>query len=291
MKKINILLSGTSGFLGGQFLKSSLKKNFKITDILRKKNKNLNYLKKNYKNYNSLIINNSDNYLKKLDKIQIDTFLNFATFYTGNHKFDDITKLINANILFPTKVLDKIHNKIKSLIFFGSIMEFSNTKKFDPLNLYAATKKSFEAIIKFYQKKNKKLKVYKIILFDTFGKNDFRTKIIPNVVKNIKKNKQLDIANKNLLMNFISPENINQIILKMIENKIKPGTYLIKNYKNTKINVLIDRLNKNLKKKIIVKYNNNKIVKLNNRNLTNIRQIKVNFNLENEIIKSINENN
>ena len=46
MKKNNILISGTSGFLGGEFLKSSLKKNFKITDILRKKNEKLNCLKK-----------------------------------------------------------------------------------------------------------------------------------------------------------------------------------------------------------------------------------------------------
>ena len=164
MKKINILISGTSGFLGGEFLKNSLQKNFKITDLLKKKK--LNHLKKNYKNYNSLIIDKSDNYLKKLNKIEINTFLNFATYYVGNHDAKDISRLIDSNILFPTKILDKIYNKIQSLIFFGSIMEFSNKNKFDPQNLYAATKKSFETILKFYKKKNKKLKIYELKQID-----------------------------------------------------------------------------------------------------------------------------
>tara|TARA_E500000178_G_scaffold292289_1_gene296533 strand:+ start:4778 stop:5647 length:870 start_codon:yes stop_codon:yes gene_type:complete len=289
MKKINILISGTSGFLGGEFLKNSLQKNFKITDLLKKKK--LNHLKKNYKNYNSLIIDKSDNYLKKLNKIEINTFLNFATYYVGNHDAKDISRLIDSNILFPTKILDKIYNKIQSLIFFGSIMEFSNKNKFDPQNLYAATKKSFETILKFYKKKNKKLKIYKIILFDTFGKNDVRAKIIPNIIKSIKNNKKLNLANKNLTMNFVSPKNINQIIFKMIENKLKPGTYLIKNCKNTRLKVLIDKLNKDNKKKIKVKYNNKTTYKPNNKKLINVRQIKVKFNLEKEITETINEIN
>ena len=44
--KASILLTGSTGFIGSNILKFLLKKNFRIYDILRIKNKNKNFLNK-----------------------------------------------------------------------------------------------------------------------------------------------------------------------------------------------------------------------------------------------------
>ena len=57
MKTKTILLTGTSGFVGFNFLKFALKNNFKVIDILRdknKKNKRLIFIRKNYKKNTNL---------------------------------------------------------------------------------------------------------------------------------------------------------------------------------------------------------------------------------------------
>ena len=67
-RKQSILISGSSGFLGGNFLLFALKNGYKVTDILRYKNKNnkkILELKKKYKNYKSIFFKDFKN-LKKI---------------------------------------------------------------------------------------------------------------------------------------------------------------------------------------------------------------------------------
>ena len=56
-------------------------------------------------------------------------------------------------------------------------------------NLYAAYKKSFSIILNFYRKNLRKINFYELMISDTFGKNDYRKKII-NMLKTITRKKK-----------------------------------------------------------------------------------------------------
>ena len=94
MKKKHIVITGTSGFIGYEFLKFALNQEYNVTDILRiknKKNKKLKLLKKKYKkNYKSIYFSRYNNLKEKLKKIKVDYFINFATLYINEHKFNNI---------------------------------------------------------------------------------------------------------------------------------------------------------------------------------------------------------
>ena len=157
-----MLLTGTTGFIGNLFLKYALSKNFEVIDIIRKKSSNINKITKlrdKYKkNYKTVIFSKSKD-LQKLKNYNFDCFINFATLYKNNHNFEDIPNLINSNIIFPTEIVDIINQKTKKIINFGTMMQHTNNSDHNPSNLYSSTKSAFEKILKFYKKKNKKLKI------------------------------------------------------------------------------------------------------------------------------------
>lgn len=124
----------------------------------------------------------------------------------------------------------------------------------------------------------KKIKFYNLKLYETFGPNDKRNKLVPTIIKNYKKNKVTKIVSKNLKMNFTDINKIISLVGKIVETDLYKGKeYIIKNYKSENIEKLIFKCNKKLNKKIKVKY-------LSSKNI-NVVKIK-NFKIQNIILKS-----
>ena len=295
MSQKTLLITGTSGFIGYNFLKYILSRNYHVIDILRTKNRKNPKLKKLKKkhptNYKSIFFSNYFQLNSKIKKLKVNYFINFATLYKNNHKYDDIFDFVKSNILFPTLMYDLISQKVSKVINFGSMMQHSSSENFDSKNLYSATKNAFEMISNFYQYKEKKTKFYNLKLYESFGENDNRKKLIPIIIKNYKKNKSTIIVSKNLELNIIHVDDIINAITILLNKKIRPGSYCLENNKNIKISKLIENFNKDLKRKIKVKYLKKSVTKIPKSKLRKlpqwkpdsqlIKKIKLNFKNEN----------
>lgn len=281
MKKI--LITGTSGFLGGEFLSFILKKNYQVFDLIRRKNK------KKTKNYYPIYFKNEKDLKKKLTNKKFDTFINFSTFYVPNHNYNEISKIIEANILFPNLIVDIIHKKIKKVIFFGSMMEYNNSSDYNPQNFYAASKKAYNSFIRYY-KNISNLKVFNIKLYETFSKNDKRKKIIPTILNKFKKNKKFILQYKNLKINAILSDDLNSFILKILKNKVKENTYILKNQKFINIPKLLFNIKEKYPHFKYEKGNSVKNIK-NKKKFINCKIVNVKTNVLKKIINCINENN
>tara|TARA_B100000787_G_C16191055_1_gene297534 strand:+ start:193 stop:1068 length:876 start_codon:yes stop_codon:yes gene_type:complete len=255
----NILITGSTGFLGSNLLDNLYNKN-KIFLIVRKKNQKKNIIKK-YKNVNIIFYNKVDELNKKLKKYKIDIVVHCATHYVRNHNYSDVKKLNNSNILLGNVLLENLKNmKVKKFINFSTIWEDYNSLKDNNNNLYSAYKKSFGIILRYYEKILSNIKFYNVMISDTFGENDKRLKIITVLKNNYKKNKITKIISKKLIMNLLNVKDISRAIILIIKKNIKPGKYLLKNNKNFKINEVIKELNKNSIKKLKIKWRSNKVI-------------------------------
>ena len=267
-----ILLTGSSGFLGSHILQYLLKKKIKVFDILKKKriNKKLNKkLAHNFKNYQPIFYNSYNDLEKKLEKIKVDIVIHCATFYSLGEDYKTILKLINSILIFSLLILKNSIINCKKFINFGSMMEFAPSK-LPPKNIYAVTKICFEKFMSFYSKKNINTKIYNIKLFETYGDNDKRKKIIPTLIKNYANNKNFLLFSRKLCMNFIHVNQVINFIDKLIFKNINSGSYCLRNDKFIKISEMLKSLNFNLKRKIKIKYFNK----------SSNQQIKNNFNLK-----------
>ena len=296
MNKKTLLLTGTTGFVGYKFLLFALSNNFSVIDILRiknKDNKKINELRNTYpKKYKNIFFANNTSLSKQLKNIKADYFINFATLYSNNHSHSQIADFVESNILFPTLIYDIINNKIKKMINFGSMMQHSNDERLISKNLYAATKNAFEMIANYYVSINNKTKFYNIKFYESFGDNDARKKIIPTIINNYNKKKTTKIISKQLALNIIHTDDIINSIMILLNNNITPGTYCIKNTKNINISNLINTINKELHKKIKVKYGNKSITSNYQNNLKILPKWKPIKNLKDIMIKTFkNETN
>ena len=96
-----ILLTGSSGFIGKSLTTELLNDKYHIYALLNnsKKNKRLaKFLKKNYKNYKPIFINNVKELKNKISRLKADIIINLASKYLRSHNFSEMIDLINSNI-------------------------------------------------------------------------------------------------------------------------------------------------------------------------------------------------
>ena len=256
----NILITGSTGFIGSNLLALLYKKN-KLILLIRSKKK-ISSLKKKYPKLRCIYFNTYKNLDHKLKKIKVDIILHAATHYVKNHSKNDIEKLANSNMVFGNTILDNLKQmKVKKFINFSSVWENYNGIKDNILNLYSVYKKSFSLLMTFYEKLYPTTKFYNLNISDTFGKNDKRKKLINTLRVNFKKNELTNIISSKLHMNLVNIIDIINCVNLIINKSFKSGNYSLVNSKNYSTLEIINEHKKNNKKKIKVKWLSNKIIK------------------------------
>jgi CDP-3, 6-dideoxy-D-glycero-L-glycero-4-hexulose-4-reductase len=282
-KENNFLVTGATGFIGSNIINLLIKKKKKVYALIKSSSKKKIHKKKNlyfiyYKNF--------DEIETKLKNYKFSTFINCATYYSStNHDQIKINKMIESNIIFGTLVFLAIKNDIKKFINFGSMMEYTNYKIKRPLNFYGMTKKIYEEILNYFIDKEK-IKYYNIKLYDTFGLDDKRKKLIPTIINNYNKNKITTINSENLQINIVSISSVLKIINNIILNKIKSGSYCLFS-KFNKIKKILEDVNKELDKKIIIQYEGKEQISQVQQKIRNLNYLYFKENITKFIIKAI----
>ena len=253
----NILLTGSTGFIGSELLKYLSNYN-KVYITVRKKNK----INSNNKNINKIYFNSHKNLSYKIKKLKIDTVVHCATHYVKNHNFEDIKELSESNILFGNIILENLKiMRVKKFVNFSTVWENYDGKKDNCYNLYSAYKAGFGKIISFYKKENKNIKFLNLVISDTFGLGDKRKKLVNLLKTNYKRNLVTKVISKNLYINLLNVKDIINAIKLILKKNYKSDTYILKNKNNFRIYDIIKKIEKYSKKKIKIKWLSNKIIK------------------------------
>lgn len=279
----NILLTGASGFIGSEILSELSKENI-FYIILRKRNFKIKKNKKTkiliFKNYNDLN--------EKLKKIKIDIVIHCATHYVKNHKFNDLAKLANSNILFGNVILENLKNmNVKKFIYLSTVWENYNGIENNFFNLYASYKKSFKNIILYYKKLYPKITFLNLNLSDTFGEKDKRSKIINTLKNNLKKKEVTKVISKNLYLNILNIKDVVSAVKMLVIKKYQSADYIIINNKNYSIFDIVHNVNKKSFNKIKVKWSSKKIIKDKIFKLKKLKNWKPKYSNLNNVINTI----
>jgi nucleoside-diphosphate-sugar epimerase len=185
LKSSVILVTGGTGFIGSNFIKKMALIGGNVHLIVREESKkdqiDIDILNKI--NIHKLG-KEQDSLIQIMESIKPDIVFHFASLFISEHQPEDITMLIDSNILFGVKLLEamKLCGATK-LVNTGTSWQNFNNSEYSPTNLYAATKQAYEDIIKYYVESGS-LQAVTLKLFDTYGVNDERQKLI-NILKYI----------------------------------------------------------------------------------------------------------
>jgi nucleoside-diphosphate-sugar epimerase len=115
--------------------------------------------------------------VRALEAAQPEVVVHVASLFLAQHKTEDVSRLIEANLNFPTQLLQAMSEQgIKRFINTGTSWQHYQNEAYNPVNLYAATKQAFEALLHYYVEAQG-LKAITLKLFDTYGPGDTRPKL------------------------------------------------------------------------------------------------------------------
>ena len=244
----DVLVTGSSGFIGTNLLKNNEEFNF------------YRFTRESLEN-NKILLNDKEFDLKKVQGKNF-VFLHLATYFSKDEK--NIKEINNGNLEFGIKVLTKLKecNLIK-IIYTNTMFKFYN----DHISRNLAYTKSKNHLSDFFQNySNEKNISYEEIFFDnTYGLNDKRKKIIPHIVNSIKNKKANPIQNKDAIINLVHIEDIvTRLKIAINENTSDKSMFISNN--SVKLVSIYDYLysifNEKTQKKLIYRkniFNKNKL--------------------------------
>lgn len=119
--------------------------------------------------------------------IQPELVIHLASLFLVEHRPSEVRPLIESNVLFGTQLLEAmVATGVRSFINTSSYWTHYQGNAYLPANLYAATKQAFNDILKYYVDA-KGVRAITLELYDTYGPNDPRPKIL-NLLKHIAEN-------------------------------------------------------------------------------------------------------
>ncbi len=188
---MRILLTGASGYLGSHVAGRLVGNGDEVCCILRKTSAIPAALKDMKKIYR---FDYGEQLYEIVREIQPELVVHTAGMFLGEHTQENIRQLINSNVMFPAILADAANQAgCRCMVQTGSYWQHYQRRDYDPVNLYAATKQASEDLLEYY-KNTYQWKILTLEIFDVFGPDDHRKKIL-NLVRDLKEGETLDLTN------------------------------------------------------------------------------------------------
>lgn len=174
---VKVLLTGATGFIGSQLAHRLIQEGHEVAIVVRPVSQ-LDILQTVLPRIQVHVYDGSYASLRyAMQAAQPQVVIHVASLFLAQHKPDDVARLIDSNLNFPTQMLQAMSDLgIKHLINTGTSWQHYQNEAYNPVNLYAATKQAFEALLAYYVRAQG-FKAITLKLFDTYGPGDTRPKL------------------------------------------------------------------------------------------------------------------
>tara|TARA_Y100000590_G_scaffold467471_1_gene646495 strand:- start:488 stop:1381 length:894 start_codon:yes stop_codon:yes gene_type:complete len=200
---MKVLITGANGFVGSNLVRRLVKDGID-TDVIIRPQSNITSLTDVKKEITEYIHDGTSECMMNIfQESKPDIVCHLAAISNYNHTLDDIEPMIKSNILFGTQLVEcMVENKVYNLVNTGTFWQHYKGEEYNPSCLYAATKKAFEDLLKYYVETTK-LNTITLKLFDNFGPNDLRGKLFNFLEQSIINNQKIKMSKGEQLIDII----------------------------------------------------------------------------------------
>ncbi|HEY8666524.1 MAG TPA: NAD-dependent epimerase/dehydratase family protein [Tepidisphaeraceae bacterium] len=172
------LITGATGFIGSHLARKLVEGKWTV-HVLARPNSSLALIESLR---DRIIIEIHDGTIESLARIvetaRPEIVFHLASLFLSQHRGTDILPLVQANVGFGTQLLEAMaQNNCGRFINTGTAWQHYENRDYSPVNLYAATKQAFEAIVQYYVEAHG-LQAVTLELCDTYGPGDPRKKLL-----------------------------------------------------------------------------------------------------------------
>jgi nucleoside-diphosphate-sugar epimerase len=137
-----------------------------------------------------------------------DLVIHLASLFLSQHTSADVVGLVTSNILLGTQLAEAMElHGVRRLLNTGTSWQHFEGRDYSPVNLYAATKEAFEAVLAYYVEA-RALRVLTLKLFDTYGTGDPRAKLFTLLRRTADTQQPLDLSPGEQLLDLVHIDDI-----------------------------------------------------------------------------------
>lgn len=137
-----------------------------------------------------------------------DLVVHLASLFLAQHRSEDVAPLIRSNILFGTELLEAATKySVDRLVVAGTAWQHYQNATYDPVCLYAATKQAFEDLLVFWTNTTP-LRTIILKLFDTYGPEDPRPKLVPTLLQMARTDAAADFSAGEQLIDLVHVDDV-----------------------------------------------------------------------------------
>ncbi len=189
-----VLVTGATGFIGSYLVKRLVAEGIE-THIIIRKDSDLSLFQDVLEDVtlhtHEGTMTSMDSILKKAGP---ELVYHLASYVVGDHKPDQVSNLIASNITFGCQLLEAMKSSgCNKIVNTGTFWQHYGNQDYCPVNLYAATKQSFQSILHHYSE-SCLFKCLSLQLFDSYGANDPRPKLLSLLKQTIDDGSTLDMT-------------------------------------------------------------------------------------------------
>jgi len=188
------LVTGVSGFVGSNLVNGLIQEGWDVSVIVRPTSSMKLLLGTSNKIDVYETTGAPECILDIVGRAKPDVVFHLASLVVNEHRSDEAVPLIESNITFGTQLLEAMaFHGVERFVNTGTYWEHYENREYSPVNLYAATKHAFQNILQYYVEA-KGINAVTLKLFDLYGSNDPRPKILNLLMKAIKTGKTLSMS-------------------------------------------------------------------------------------------------
>ena len=172
------LVTGGTGFIGSHLVGRLMKDGWK-TDLLIPPNVPLGALQDIESQLGIHVLDGSTEQVCSIvSSCRPDVVFHLASLFLASHEVGHVEPLIRSNVLFGTQIAEATAKLgPHRLVNVGTSWQHFEGRNYSPVCLYAATKQAFEDVLVYYVEVCG-LQVVTLKLYDTYGPEDFRPKLL-----------------------------------------------------------------------------------------------------------------
>ncbi len=202
------LVTGATGFVGSHLARRLVEEEWDVHIVTRPQS-SLTLLGKSASEVvQHLYDGTTESIVDIVGTTQPNIVFHLASLFLARHTSADVNPLIESNVLLGTQLLEamRIHN-VKRFVNTGTSWQHFENASYSPVCLYAATKQAFDAMIAYYVEISH-LCVITLSLFDTYGTDDVRPKLLNLLNRTLLRCEPLEMSPGEQLIDLVHVDDV-----------------------------------------------------------------------------------